>query len=289
MAISAEKSRRVAMKLNGETLAKGTMRSVPVAVIKLDPKYQRDTKQTWVDNAGSYDPNLATTVVLSSRAGGPWCIDGGHRIALARANGVSHINAFVIDGLSQVDEARLFVRLQRMRTALTSHPLYRAERLFDPETQAMERVVNVAGFRLAAKAGNGPNVITAIDSVRYIHRYGGDDLLSRTLGFVKELWIGEDKALSGPVLKGLALFLFAAGQQPSFRRDRLVSVMQAHGPMKVTRLAQTIAEKRNSVSAGPANFAEALLTEYNKLVRKGEEPLPPLTIGNKRRPKARNA
>ena len=98
------------------------------------------------------------------------------------------------------------------------------------------------------------------------------------------MWIGEDKALSGPVLKGLALFLHSAGQQPEFRRERLVRVMQSFAPTKIGRLAQAIADKRNATTAGPANFAEALHVEYNKNIPKGDQPLAPLTIGSKRRP-----
>ena len=290
LATSDAKPRRMVMKVDGKILAKGEMRSVPVHVIKVDPKYQRDLKQSFVNDAGPYDPSRATTVVLSSRAGGPYCIDGGHRIAIARASGVSHVNAFVIDGLTQADEADLFVKLQRMRRALSSFDLFRAEDAAGhPETRAMIRVVHNAGFHLVPKAGGSPTAITAIDSVRYIHRYGGDDLLNRTLGLVKEVWFSEPKALSGPTLKGLALFLHSAGQEPNFRRDRLLAVMRKHGPMKVERLAQGIAMRRNAASVGPGNFAEAIHAEYNRLVAKGEDPLPPLKISGKRRPGPRLA
>lgn len=288
MPVATQKPKRMVMKVDGEAVAKGFMRPVPVAVIRIDPGYQRDLKQSFIADAGDYDPNLAGTVILSSRAGGPYCIDGHHRVGIARASGVTHVNAFVIDDLSKADEARLFVRLQRMRRALSSFDLFRGDSAAgDPDTLAMIRIVNNAGFRLVAKAGGGPTSITAIDSVRYIHRYGGDDLLSRTLAMVKEMWLGEPKALSGPVLKGLALFLQSAGQQPNFNRDRLVRVMGSHGPMKVEKLAQAIAIKRNAATAGPANFAEAILAEYNKLIPKGETPLPPLTIGSRKRPAAR--
>lgn len=284
----ADKPRKMVMKLDGVVLAKGEMRQVPCGVIKRDPKYQRDIKNSFINDAGKFDPNLAGTVILSSRAGGPFVVDGGHRVEIARLWGVSHVNAFVIDNLSQSDEARLFVALQRMRRALSSFDLFVAEQTSgDAETLAMVRIVNNAGFRLVQKAGGSPTAITAIDSVRYIHRYGGDDLLSRTLSLVKEVWFSEPKALSGPTLKGLALFLFSAGQEPNFRRDRLLSVMREYGPMKVERLAQGIAMKRNAASVGPGNFAEAIHAEYNKRVAKGEDPLPPLKISGKRRPAAR--
>lgn len=282
-----DKPKRMVLKANGEALAKGYMRQVPVAAIKRDTKYQRDINSAFIEAAGKFDPDLAGTVILSSRSGGPYVVDGGHRVEIARLWGLTHVNAFVIDNLTQADEADLFVKFQRMRRALSSHDLFKSELTAGaqhyPETAAMVRVVSNAGFHLARKGGGSPTAITAIDSIRYIHRYGGDDLLSRTLGLVKEVWFGEPKALSGPVLKGLALFLHSAGQEPHFRRERLVKALALYTPMKYERLAQSIAMKRNAASVGPGNFAEAIHAEYNKGI-KSEEALPQLKISGKRRP-----
>jgi hypothetical protein len=283
----AEKPRRYTVKVDGQVIGKAELRRIPVASVRIDSAYQRELSIVWVHQHLPFNPQEAGAIVLSARAGGPYCIDGGHRLALARESGEETINAFVIEGLTQRDEARLFTRYQRERRNLTSFALFRADKVSgDADTLAMIRVVTNAGFHLENKSSS-PTAITAIDSVRYIHRYGGDDLLSRTLALVKSLWIGEEKATSGPVLKGVALFLQSGGSQPSFSRERLEKVMAKHGPTKVLRLAQVIADKRNSVHAGPANFAEALLDEYNKIVPQGEQPLGPLTIGNKRRPVAR--
>lgn len=282
----ADKPKRYSVKLDGKTIAKAELRPVPVEVIKLDSHYQRDTSQHWVDEHRPFDSQQSGAIVLSSRAGGPYCIDGGHRLALARADGVSHINAFVIDGLTQAEEARLFTRYQRERRNLTSFALFRADCVAgDPQTLALVRVVHSAGFTLERKGG--PHNITAIDSLRYIQRLGGDELLGRTLDAIKGVWLGEDKALSGQILKGVAIFLRSAGQQPTFRRERFERVMNNLAPSKVIRLAMGIANKRSAANVGPANVAEALHENYNKTLTKGELPLGPLTIGDRRRPRGR--
>lgn len=279
----AEKVRSYTVKVDGKVIGKAELRVVPIHVIKIDSRYQRDTNQHWVAEHLPFDPRQAGAVVLSSRQGGPYCIDGGHRIALAKADGVHSINAFVIDGLTQADEARLFARYQRERRNLTSFALFRADVVSgDPDTAALVRVVHAAGFTLERKGG--PNNITAIDSLRYIQRYGGEDLLSRTLDVVRTFWLTEEKALSGQILKGVAIFLHSAGQQPSFRRERFERVMTALAPVKVLRLAMGIADKRKAANVGSGDVAEALHTHYNKTLTKEELPLPPLTIGAKRRP-----
>jgi hypothetical protein len=287
MAVSASpdvKTRRFTVKdTHGRTMT-GELRVVPVAAIRVDHHYQRDVSAAWVSANLPFDPQRAGAIVLSGRAGGPYVIDGQHRVALAHASDATTINALVLEGLTQSDEARLFVDFQRERRNLTSFALFTAEKVAqDAQTLAMIGCVNKAGFRLT-KTASGPNDITAIDSVRYIHRYGGDDLLSRTLAVVDAMWIGEEKAVSGPVLKGLALFLHSAGRMTAFQRPVLEKVMALYGPMKMLRLAQEVAIERNAVSAGPANFAEALLKRYNVALPKGAQPLGPLTIGSKKRP-----
>lgn len=281
----AEKPRRFVVKVDGQVVGKAELRTIPVHAIKLDTKYQRDVSAPWVSDHLPFNPQQAGAIVLSARAGGPYCIDGGHRLALARASDVRDIPALVIDGLTQADEARLFTRYQRERRNLTSYALFRADQVAgDEPTLALVRVVHKAGFTLERKGG--PNNITAIDSLRYIQRLGGEDLLGRTLDAIKGVWFGEEKALSGQILKGVAIFLRSAGQQPSFRRERFERVMNSLAPSKVIRLAMGIANKRSSANVGPANVAEALHENYNKSLAKGELPLGPLTIGSRRRPGA---
>lgn len=274
------------VRLGGKLIAKAVLRQIPVDVVKIDSAYQRDVSTHWVQAHLPFNEEQAGAIVVSSRAGGPYCIDGGHRLALAKESGVEKINAFVIDGLSQQDEARLFVLYQRERRNLTSHALFRADVVRgDADTLAMVRIVNNAGFHLAKNSGDFN--ITAIDAVRSIQKNGGDDLLIRTLELVKQIWLGEEKALSGQVLRGLSLFLQSAGSDPAFQRDRLEKVMHAHAPTKLVRLSQAIAQKRTASSSNAANVAEAIHEAYQKAARNVEDRLQPLIIGKKRRPAPR--
>lgn len=288
-AVAAKPKKYTVRDRDGQVVGKAELRRIPVAVIKVDSAYQRDVSSSWVNEHRPFDSQKASVVVLSGRAGGPYVIDGQHRLALARESGVEFINAFVVEGLAQMDEARLFVGYQRERRNLTAYALFRAELVAgNPETLAMVRIVNNAGFRIAQKGG--PLTVTAIDAVRYVHRYGGDDLLARTLELVRSIWMDLEKALSAQVLKGLALFLASAGQQPTFRRERLERVMEKNAPVRVLLLSQQVATKRRAFSVNSAaNVAEAIKDEYDKLTPKDEEKLGPLTIGTKKRPAAKGS
>jgi hypothetical protein len=272
----------------GKQIAKATLRQVPVGLPRIDSAYQRDVSTHWVAQHLPFNERQSGAIVLSLRGGTLFVIDGGHRLALARESGTRHINAFVIEGLLQMDEAGLFVRYQRERRNLTSHALFRADVVRgDADTLAMVRIVNNAGLHLAKTTGDFN--ITAIDAVRYIQRYGQDDLLIRTLDLVKRIWLGEPKAMSGQVLKGLALFLFSASDDPAFHMDRLEKIMRATGPEKLIRLSQAVAAKRTAATSSASNVAEALHESYQKAVAKPEDRLQPLTIGKKRRPAARGS
>lgn len=287
MPLTTEKPKRFTVRdKQGAAIGKAELRSVPVSAIKLDSHYQRDLSNDWVSEHLPFDPQRAGVVVLSGRLGGPFCIDGQHRVALARASDVSHINAYVIEGLTQRDEARLFTQYQRERRGLTAFALYKADIVAgDENTVAMDRIVRVNGFIISKSSAKNPNAIVAIDALRYVQRLGGDDLLSRTLRIVRTFWIGEEKALSGQVIKGVGLFLDSAGEQSTFSQSTFEKVLNSVPPVKLLRLSLSVSAKRGAAPAAtPANVAEALNEQYNKLVKDQAEKLRPLTIGKRARP-----
>lgn len=265
---AAVNPRRMVAKLDGREIAKGEIRKMPVAMLKTDSAYQREPSSAWVQARLPFDSSKANTVVVSTRKGGPYVVDGGHRVKLAHESGVQFINAFVVDDLTQAQEAILFRDLNRERTGHTSRGLYRAELVGqDVDTVLMTRIVHRAGFQLPTDAkSRGERVITAIDSVRWIFRQkDGPVLLEEVLKYIDDGgWVGMDKALSGPILKGLAIFLRSERQRAMFQPQRLRKVMSEKPPLALLVLAQQIAIKRRTASIGSSNVAEAMLEFYNK-------------------------
>lgn len=283
-AFDSERPKGFRARFNGKDIGRAELREVPVDAIQIDPDYQRGTSRKWVADHMPFDEKRAGALILSHRGGALYCIDGGHRLELARASGVHKVNCYVIEGLDKRTEAQLFTYYQRERRNLNSHDLFRADVASgDEDTLAMVRIVTNAGFRLVDKAGSGPNNITAIDACRYIQRYGGDDLLARTLDTVKTFWIGYDKALSGQVLKGIAVFLHSAGEQAMFSRDTFSRVMQDNVPVRILGLAQENATKRVSSSTSASDVAEAIWFKYNQKAAKDRR-LSALTISGRKRP-----
>lgn len=287
MTVIPTEGKRYTVRSGGKEVGKAVLRQLPVEALKIDSAYQRDVSTAWLEEHLPFDPRRAGAIVVSERGGALFVVDGGHRVALARESGVALVNAYVITDFAQQQEADLFVQAQRDRRNLTEFALYRAELVArHPDTLAMTRIVTNAGFHFAKTTGDFN--ITAIGACKYIMRYGGDELLTRTLSLIKAIWLGERKALSGQVLKGLALFLQSSASDPAFRLDRLERVMHSASPEKVIRLSQSVAARRTVATTNSAgNLAEALHEVYQKIASKPEEKLRPLTIGSKKRPAPR--
>jgi hypothetical protein len=263
---------------HGRRIGTGELRFVPVGVIKIDPRYQRDRKSAWLSDHLPFDPNKAIALLLSDRAGGPYCIDGQQRLALAEMSGVKEVRAMVITGMSQKDEANLFFE-QDERTRLTTWAKWRAALVGErPEEIDITRIVTSSGFRLDNKSAND-RTITAIDGVRRVYRLGGEPLLRETLRVINEGgWIGLEKALTGQTIYGVALFLESSEERPQWDPTVLRRAMVLNAPLRLLARSQEIAYKRHAVTSGSATFAEAILAEYDKLVPEDRR-LDHLTVG----------
>lgn len=260
---------RYTVKMGDEVIGKAVLRSVPVPVIRIDTAYQRDTNSEWVEQHRPFDARQAGAIVLSSRAGGPYVIDGGHRLALARRDGVPTINAFIIEGLAQRDEARLFTRYQRERRNLTSWAMWRADLVAgDQATLDIQRIVTAHGFEITDAPGEGH--IQAISALRSVYTVHGPETMGEMLELVRRHWYGEHMSLTGQLMRGLGTFLHSARGDAAFRPDRLDRVLERLAPARLLRLSMAVSERwrgRSSTGIQQSAIAEALREEYNKTWR----------------------
>lgn len=259
-------------------------RHVPVGAMRLDSAYQRDLRQSDVARmAAAWSPHKAGVVVLSERHGGPFIIDGQHRVAAAREAGITQLPAMVIEGLTQADEARLFVAYQEERRGHTAIGKFKANTVAqDPVTVDIITAVNRAGYIVSPRTAD--NHITAINALIRVHRLGGVELVSGVLQLVRSMWFGERKATDGQVLYGLALFLNDCGHRPQFKAERLERIMADYAPTRLLRKAQDVGDERGAISMSSANVAEALVRIYDDGERDPKRRLGVLHIGKKRRP-----
>ncbi len=263
------------------------VRRVKVSEIDIDHAYQRDLDAAWIEKQArvGWNEAQAGVVTLSARAGRLRCIDGQHRVNLARECGVHEVWAYVLEGLTQAQEADLFTKFQKVRRQLKVWDLFKADTVAQKEEAlTVARVVNRTGFRISRESG--PGYINAVGTLLRIYRWGGEDALADTLTIIKRLWTLDDAmALRGQIIEGVALFLHSFQHQPQFRMERLEKVMPETAPAKLLRLAQDIASRRSVATVGSSNIGEALRDLYNKGIA-NDHKLGALSKGGKRLPGA---
>jgi hypothetical protein len=237
-------------------------RMVPITEVGLDSHYQRDLNAERVSKmVADWDDRLAGVLILSARGGTLWVVDGQHRLAAMRERGTHSVSAIVLTGLSQREEAALFVDYNRSRAALNEWDMFRAELVAgSPAALGIVTVVNQLGLTLTRIPS--PRNVIALGSVRRIYNMGGAVLLGKTLLTIKNLWTHERLAFGGMMIYGLGLFYYAFEKHPLFDEQRAHSVLESNTPLVFLRRAQEISfnigRKSNS-----AQVTEAIRVVYN--------------------------
>lgn len=249
----------------------GEIRKVPIRDLRLDSSYQRDLDMARVQKmVRDWDPRRSGLATLSHRAGVLWIVDGQHRVAALREMGAIFIDASVLEGMSQSDEADLFVALQRGTKSLNAWDLFKAETTAGhPEVLDIIRIVHAAGFKIERSTGHGN--IQAVGALRRVFSLGGEPLLALTLTTARGCWSGDRKQLDGQVLEGLALFFHSFRGEPQYDADRASRVLQTTPAVTFLRQAQEIAQNRASVSSSAANVAEAIRNKYNDRLSRAKQ------------------
>lgn len=261
---------------SGERVGTAELRAIPVDALQVDAAYQRDKSSPWVEEHLPFNPQKCGAIIVSHRGGQLFIIDGQHRWELAKAGGVPVIAALVIEGMTKMQEAESFRNYQIDRRALTSWALWRADLVAElQEASSVQRAVLKAGFKVRRHREDDRTILT-IDALRKTYRLGGgreepakgERLIEDTLGWIADMWLGEDLALSAQTIYGMALFLDSGRVRPEWNEKYLRGAMKV-APSKMARFAQGLAAKRHSVSMAPTDFALALVEQYDKVAPDG--------------------
>lgn len=217
-------------------------REIEVGKLKIRPQYQRSLAENRVTRiALNYEDNLAGTIEVSFAEGHYWVIDGQHRLAAMRKNGIRVCRVLIHYGLSLAEEAHLFGRLNSERKAVNPRDLYRAELVEGRERSEVVRdTLAKYGLRVSPSKGHHAREIGAIET---LWRMQSRHVLDDSLRVVTEAWNdGEGTpaygALEGRVLGAIGNFIYINRGQDRFDPNRLVTVLTRHQPIELLREAR---------------------------------------------------
>lgn len=180
------------------------LRWIPISDMKSSPHAQRDINNNRVRYlAENFDPEQVGTPTVSLRDGTYWVIDGQHRIEAMRAMGWDDqsMQCWCYDDLTEEEEAEKFLQLNDTLTVSAFDKFTKgvtARRVAETEINQV-----VKKQRLLISKTRQPGSIFAVGTLRKIYERAGSDVLSRTLGIIRDAY--GDVGLEASVMDGISL------------------------------------------------------------------------------------
>lgn len=216
---------------NGE----GRFELVNPRMIIVDHRYQRELRRgRAVKIAQSFDWRQFGVLNVSLRENGMYyTYDGQHRLEAALLRDFREVPCMVFEGLTENDEAELFVRLQRDRANVAPYERFKAA-LFagDPIIKRINEIVLANGWEVGGTPGK--RRISAVQVlVRLYNRYG-EEGLKKTFFVIKGIWDGEEMSLHGPFVEGLGTYY---GENEGVTPSSTLKKLEHHLPKEIMRTA----------------------------------------------------
>ena len=201
-------------------------------------------------------------------------IDGQHRCVAIKEMYGEHATIPVIISAkaAYTDRAKLFVKQQTARSAVTPIELFLAEiQSADKTAMKINEIISKNGAKVVTSGGGAPaSHVAAIGSVRRAYSYG-PEILDRTLATCRKVWPEDKKRHSAVNILSIAKFLRT---YPSADDARLVTALNRMSDKQGGGLAikRAITLRRGFSGSGNAGVATsvgaaAVCNEYNLRLR----------------------
>lgn len=264
------------------------VRMVKVADLKVadihSGGYQRPADENWaIKLAMQFSWDDFGRVEVSERDGQLWVVDGQHRILsleltdLVPEESKIEVPAIVYSGMSLLDEADRYLRLNTVRKNTFSLHAWAARLVSDPKAQDIDRIVREAGWVIGASGSSGKGFVSAVARLEALYDDFGPETLARTLTVIRKAY-GTAETVSMVLLGGVGLLL---GIYDKVDEDRLVLVLGrvsarewlARVKFYTTNPGNYVGDSGMRPSTQPVALAQMLVLAYNANNRKLEKTL----------------
>lgn len=213
--------------------------TIPIDDLKVDhANYQRPAVEASVRKiTRDFDPQALGGIVVNRRGDGSYfVIDGQQRVeALRRMEHVT-VDCLVLTGLTIVQEARLFQRLNGDRTGVDALGLFKSRLAYgEPEAIEIDAIARRHGYKVQKHHGEYLDGIAAVRALEKVYRLGGAGLLDRTLAVIRAAWEGESDATHSYSIAGVGAFI--KHYDGLFDTARLVARLSTKRPTVILRRA----------------------------------------------------
>ena len=180
------------------------LRWVAIADMRVSPMAQRELNSARVDKiAANFDPEQVGVLTVSHRDGHHFIIDGQHRVEGMKAHGWGdqQIQCWVYEGLTEAEEAEMFLKLNDTLT-VDGFAKYRvAITAGRPDECEIDRVVRTQG--LVISTDKIPGAIGAVGTVQRVYARAGSNVLGRSLRIIRDAY--GDPGFRAEVIDGIGM------------------------------------------------------------------------------------
>jgi hypothetical protein len=246
--------------------------------IRIDPELQRQLRPEWVRwLAENWDENALDILKLSRRKDAYYCIDGQHRVFAARLRGepTRLFECHVLNNLTKPQEAEHFITSNKNRKAVRLYDTFKVSLAYDPDSQAILKIVESVGLKLSEGAGDGQlNAVKACVDVYHGKPFRSKEptpwALARSLRTLTGAWGMNRDAVSGQMILGAGAVHLRYGD--AIDADLLARKLAKFngGPLQVVSRAK-IRRELSSSTVWRA-IADVMVDIYNKGLRNNALP-----------------
>lgn len=187
---------------------------VSVQELHVDPDAQRGLTPGWVKaRVATFDVDQLGYIVVNKRENGKlYIVDGQHRVELMRAVGWGDqkIHAEVFSGMSQAEEAELFIA-RNDRKSVSRYDKFRVSvTAGEPVACQIDKIVRDHGLVISDQAKDGH--VNAVDALERVYRGGGiasqqegSVALAAALKVLLQAWGKQTSSVNGRVIQAIGM------------------------------------------------------------------------------------
>lgn len=244
--------------------------------IKIDMSYQRKLNELKVRQIiKNFDMNAFGSLLINKRDNDDdfYLIDGQHRSKAAKQKSLIIAPCNILHGLTQQEEADLFVQLNSIRYQIKSIDKFKAKVTSDDKTSLeIVEIMNQYGFK--PNHLNNGNIstrkrgyITNVSSLEKIYNQKGSIYLEAVLRIISSAWKNNDgtfdpDALKRDTIEGIYSFVVKGYNKSNFDENKLINKLK-----KAAAITFINGQNRNLSIFGKGksnNYAKAVLETYNQ-------------------------
>lgn len=240
---------------------------VQLSKMRISSLCQRELRQPWVDElVTNFDIDKLGNPEVSHRDGYYYIMDGQHRVEAVKAwlgKGWEdqHIQCWVAEGLSETDEAEIFLSLNKRLNVDSFEKFKVAVRAGRHDECAIYKIVE--SEKLVVSKQQVPGAVRAVGTLQKVYRRNGPEVLRRSLRIARDAY--GDPGLDSQVLDGFGLLCHRYNGILD-EKSSIQSLSNAHGGVNgLLGMAEQLRQKTgNSKSHCVAASAVVIINRNRK-------------------------